>query len=318
MNDVSRLEEMSSSPFRPETPRKSLAVDAIMRVVEGRRPQLKTPHLHGGSNREKVLYEYDSADLLSGVADTPLPIGALAGKDVIDVGCGWGGKTIFYAERSGLKSIYGFDLPGTFEPAAPEEFAREKGLDNCTFGTGYAEEIPAADESYDVAINEDVLEHVADPEKTLAECVRVLRPGGVLALKFPSIRMMAAHHLDRVLTYPGLHYVVPLRTWAAGLNHRLLQPDRKLTYEPFDEVVTTRYHRAIPRNLNGMDFRAFKRTIEAIGLETLELHIGRSPMGTETPRQRATGAVYDVLWKIPRLREFLGRTILYVGRKPAR
>jgi len=50
-----------------------------------------------------------------------------------------------------------------------------------------ADDLPFADESFDVAIMTEVLEHVASPGEVLAEAHRVLRPGGRLYLTVPFV-----------------------------------------------------------------------------------------------------------------------------------
>ena len=54
-----------------------------------------------------------------------------------------------------------------------------------SFGDCHA--LPFADRAFDTAICTQVLEHVADPARVLAEIARVLRPGGVLLLTAPMI-----------------------------------------------------------------------------------------------------------------------------------
>lgn len=53
---------------------------------------------------------------------------------------------------------------------------------------GVAERLPFADESCDGVILQAVLEHVVDENDTLAECFRVLRPGGQLLVEIPFIQ----------------------------------------------------------------------------------------------------------------------------------
>lgn len=47
------------------------------------------------------------------------------------------------------------------------------------------EALSFGDESFDLVVSNDVLEHVNDPEKALAELLRILRPGGVLIMTVP-------------------------------------------------------------------------------------------------------------------------------------
>ena len=48
-----------------------------------------------------------------------------------------------------------------------------------------ADELPHADESFDVCISSHVIEHLEDPADLLRQAGRVLKPGGVLVLLYP-------------------------------------------------------------------------------------------------------------------------------------
>jgi SAM-dependent methyltransferase len=47
--------------------------------------------------------------------------------------------------------------------------------------------LPFAAGSFDLVVHSDTLEHVPDPETGIAECLRVLRPGGWLAMTVPVV-----------------------------------------------------------------------------------------------------------------------------------
>lgn len=47
--------------------------------------------------------------------------------------------------------------------------------------------MPYADETFDLVVHSDTLEHVPDPVRALAECRRVLRPGGECAFTVPVV-----------------------------------------------------------------------------------------------------------------------------------
>jgi SAM-dependent methyltransferase len=57
-------------------------------------------------------------------------------------------------------------------------------LDDGRVGVG--ESIPWPDNTFDLAISDNVLEHLTDPEKVLAEVYRVLKPNGVFLAKTPN------------------------------------------------------------------------------------------------------------------------------------
>ena len=290
-------------------------MEGVMRVTTrfGRRVH-STPH-YGGSDEDKVEYEYAAADDFWEAMEYRVTLADLSGKDVLDVGCGWGGKIIRYAELGSVRRVAGFDLPGVFDPEVPTGLAAKHGVANCHFTTGYAEDIPFGSSEFDVAIMEDVLEHVADPIRVLGECLRVLRPGGMLVARFPSFRMATAHHLDRALSYPWLHYLVPLRVWAAGLNDYLLRYPDRASYEPFSRVHATPYRTGITRDLNGLDLASFRRIVTASGFEIREIALAKFPRKS-FKTHRWQWAAYEILRRIPSLREPLARTLVFVGLKP--
>lgn len=279
-------------------------------------PQLDSPHLHGGSNVEKLVYEFEAAHDLWPTLAPAAGLESLADKDLLDLGCGWGGKALRYALEAGPRSITGIDLAGVYDPAVPTRYAEEHGIRGCRFLEGTAEAVPLADSSVDVVLMEDVLEHVGDPQRVMAECARVLRPGGLVIVKFPSIRMIHAHHLDRALTFPGLQYVLSLGTWAAALNDRLLRSGGSLGYEPFDESVSSRFGgRQVTRNLNGLDYGEFERIVQASDFAIRRLAI--VPSAPASLGQGAARRLWDALAALPALREPLGQSIVFVGVRPA-
>ena len=238
-------------------------------------------------------------------------------KEVLDIGCGWGGKMIYYAENTQLNTIHGFDIP-PYKPEVSEAFARSRSLDNCVFTAAYAEDILYDDNRFDVAIIDDVLEHVQDPEKTVSEAYRVLKPSGTLIIKSPSFKMMDAHHLDNAITWPGIHYLLSMKTWAAGLNHLLLDERYRdtLNFSPFYRTVSTRYHKCVTANLNGLDYSDF---VQIIGLHDFEVQTMKMWRRKITRRKgtRVKYHLYDLCYRIPLAKEFLSQFVLFIGKKPA-
>ena len=55
----------------------------------------------------------------------------------------------------------------------------------CTFGVGNINGIPLESDSLDAVMCSEVLEHVDSPEESIQDLVRVLKPGGVMALSVP-------------------------------------------------------------------------------------------------------------------------------------
>jgi 2-polyprenyl-6-hydroxyphenyl methylase/3-demethylubiquinone-9 3-methyltransferase len=101
-----------------------------------------------------------------------IPAAERAGALLVDLACG-GGLMAPYAARLGYRHV-GVDLgrPGL-------ELAREQGM---LAVQGSVLAVPLADGCADVVVAGEILEHVADDVAVLAECARLLRPGGTLVI----------------------------------------------------------------------------------------------------------------------------------------
>ncbi len=100
------------------------------------------------------------------------------GEAVLDLGCGLGDFAGELAAHGGL--VTGCDVA---ETALALARGRHPGIEFVLTG---AEELPFADESFDVVWAGEVLEHVQDLLGLLGEVRRVLRPGGRLLLSTPA------------------------------------------------------------------------------------------------------------------------------------
>jgi 2-polyprenyl-3-methyl-5-hydroxy-6-metoxy-1,4-benzoquinol methylase len=90
-------------------------------------------------------------------------------QSLLDVGCGEGVLVEKWARRLGDRRVVGIDLD---DPALHAEWAARR-EPNLEYRVMKAENLPFADGEFDVATAIEVLEHVPDPEHTLAEMARV-------------------------------------------------------------------------------------------------------------------------------------------------
>lgn len=93
----------------------------------------------------------------------------LEGRVALDLGCFTGGRSIAWAQRYGLRRISGVDVEPVYIEAATL-FARLYDVPS-EFRVGYGEKLPVEDDSFDAILSFDVLEHVRNVGKTLAECI---------------------------------------------------------------------------------------------------------------------------------------------------
>ncbi len=106
------------------------------------------------------------------------------GMTVLDCGCGPGSITIGLAEIVAPGIVTGVDIePRQLDAAS--RLASEREIENVRFERASVYELPFPDGSFDVAVAHFVLEHVSDPLRALRELRRVLRPGGIAAVKDP-------------------------------------------------------------------------------------------------------------------------------------
>jgi 2-polyprenyl-3-methyl-5-hydroxy-6-metoxy-1,4-benzoquinol methylase len=104
------------------------------------------------------------------------------GMQLLDVGCGPGSITAGFAARLAPARVVGVDLSEETLAAARKD-AAERGLDNLEYAHASVYALPYADACFDVVYAHQVLQHLKEPRAALREMLRVLRPGGLVAVR---------------------------------------------------------------------------------------------------------------------------------------
>ncbi len=100
-------------------------------------------------------------------------LGPLAGKRVLDVGCGKGRFARVFRQQEPACELWGLDISETMLSFVPEGIPTR---------AGSMTELPFDDDFFDGAYATESLEHAVEIAQAVAEICRVVKPGGRIAI----------------------------------------------------------------------------------------------------------------------------------------
>lgn len=218
----------------------------------------------------------------------------VAGSDVLDLGAGLGGMSEELLTRGAR--VTALEPGAAWANLARRRAARHNGQ----FGLidAFGESIPLPAESVDLIISLQVLEHVREPNKVLAEAWRVLRPGGYFFLA-----------CENYLAFREGHYGVPwfplLPKPVAGLYLRLLGRSPRflneaVTYTTYPGVLRAcrRLGFIRPRDEEVASGLRLKSGLKGTVVRVLDcLTRGRGPMLIDTARNMFKFGIHELFHK---------------------
>jgi ubiquinone/menaquinone biosynthesis C-methylase UbiE len=126
---------------------------------------------------DSLMNQYDLERRLEVVFTELLGGRSLEGLTVLDVGCGTGPFSLAAQQRGARVTSVDIGVELLRK-------ARTKGTRRVIAGDAAA--LPFSDASFDLVISSECIEHTAQPERDVAEMLRVLRADGMLALTCPN------------------------------------------------------------------------------------------------------------------------------------
>ena len=140
---------------------------------------------------------------------------SLAGRRVLDLGCGAGGISVYLANAHGAGEVLGVDVEAPVVEVARARVEKAGLAAKVRIEQVSPGPLPFDDESFDVVFSKDAMVHIADKEALFADLFRILRPGGCLAAS------------DWLTSHDG-EPSVEMRSYleAEGLSFGMASPDR--------------------------------------------------------------------------------------------
>ncbi|KAL5327143.1 hypothetical protein ACEPPN_004835 [Leptodophora sp. 'Broadleaf-Isolate-01'] len=201
---------------------------------------------------------------------------------ILDLGCGWGSATLFFAEQLPASRVVGFSNSRTQKQYIDGEALR-KNLKNVEVITGDVADYEFEPEQFDRVVSVELFEHMKNYGLLMAKVARALKPGGKLFVHIfchrsmpydfdegwmsryfftggtmPSADLLLYFqrdlHLQKQWWVSGQNYQRTLQAWLSNFssNKEKLWPDLIDTYGEKDAAVW--YNRWIFYHIGGSEF----------------------------------------------------------------
>lgn len=139
----------------------------------------------------------------------------IAGKHVMDIGCGSGAIAVALVKEYGAAHVTGIDVEDPVCEAARKRASDASVVDQVTITKVSPGPFPFGDATFDVVVSKDSIIHIPDKEAMAKDAFRVLKPGG----QFAASDWLMSH--DGPPSDQMADYIA-----AEGLEFAMASPDR--------------------------------------------------------------------------------------------
>ncbi len=229
-------------------------------------------------------------------------------KRVLDIGCGLGGFERYYLER-GAREVVAIDLSRPRMIGAQDFVRNSMERPSMLFAEVDARQMAFADNSFDVIVSSNTIEHIFGVEAALREMARVVKPDGLICLSFPPYNSPWGAHLGNWIRIPWCQVVFSERSLVEAANH--LEDHMRLNdWMPEAIQLNLRGLQEIP-HLNRISLAEFNRIL--CGLSLHRVHVEYKPIGWRNHGN--LGRLTSRLTTSARLREYLSNQAVYILKK---
>jgi ubiquinone/menaquinone biosynthesis C-methylase UbiE len=163
-------------------------------------------------------------------------------KRILEIACGRGGFSRILGLRGA--SVCGADFSASAVEIAKERLHRDPSLtDRVTYVQADAENMLFDENTFDIVVSCETIEHVPNPRVALREMYRVCKPGGMLYLTTPNyLNFMGLYLIYAAVRHPGLKSSQPLderflfpqiRQFVTGAGWKIIRTDGTVHQFPF-------------------------------------------------------------------------------------
>jgi SAM-dependent methyltransferase len=222
----------------------------------------------------------------------------VAGRTVLDVGCGGGELAVLMARR-GAAGVLGVDIDAASIRLADEQARREApDVDGRVRFAAIERLSDIGDERFDVIVSKDSFEHFDDPEGFVRDAGHHLKPDGLLVIGFgPLWKSPYGGHLNHMTPLPYAHLLFPERV--IMLERRRYAPGKWDGAMSWGEVTG---------GLNRMTFERFTEIMKRSGYvpEHFDTNV----------KAGRIGKALRLLRRVPGLREYVTINVYSAWRRP--
>ena len=193
----------------------------------------------------------------------------------LDLGCGPDVRDLRLLKEMGASVLVGMDAGQKPDPLV-------RGDSICYVCADIdSNHLPAAEESFDLVIIDNVIEHMYDPRRVLVECIRVLKRGGVLAVMTPN----QARLINRLRLILGKSVYFPLDYWM-GVRQQHIRKRGEMVFAGHIREYT---------------IDELKSMLTLVGFDIVSVYLypaARPSLRLEMSKSRALLTMYNILEKV--------------------